>query len=166
MEKVLVSACLLGKPVQYNGKGLAAASDILTRWQIEGRLVLVCPEVDAGMSIPRAPAEIVRGDGTDVWLGKSEVIEETGTDVSVYFKKRAQLALALCQKHHIKVAVLTESSPSCGSNTIYNGHFSNNKIAGMGVTAALLRKHGIEVFSQYDLVAADSALQSVMPTGD
>lgn len=166
MEKVLVSACLLGKPVRYDAKGLAAASDILTRWQIEGRLVSVCPEVDAGMSIPRAPAEIVHGDGTDVWLGTSEVVEETGATVSAYFKKGAQLALALCQKHHIKVAVLTESSPSCGSNTIYDGHFSNHKVAGMGVTVALLRKNGVKVFSQHDLAAADRTLQSIALTED
>ena len=161
MEKVLVSACLLGKPVRYDGQGLTAADDILAAWQSAGQVVSVCPEVDAGMSIPRAPAEIVCGEGVDVWSGAAAVMEKTGTDVSDYFKKGARIALALCQKHNIKVAVLTEKSPSCGSKHIYDGSFSNRKISGAGVTATLLTQHGIHVFSQHELTQANMMLQQL-----
>ncbi|RLA38232.1 MAG: DUF523 domain-containing protein [Gammaproteobacteria bacterium] len=158
MEKILISACLLGKKVRYDGKILPVSDNLLERWMAEGRVIAVCPEVDAGMSIPRAPAEITDGTGYDVLAGTAEVLIENGDEVSAIFKKGAQLALALCQQHNIKVAVLTEGSPSCGSSSIYDGSFTRQKITGVGVTVALLKQHGIDVFSQHQLPEADRAL--------
>ncbi|WP_018915912.1 DUF523 domain-containing protein [Vreelandella zhanjiangensis] len=160
MEKVLVSACLLGRKVRYDGHAVSVSESILDQWRAEGRVISVCPEVDAGMSIPRAPAEIFAGDGYGVWAEAAAVVEASGSDVTDYFKKGAQLALALCQKHNIRVAVLTENSPSCGSSAIYDGSFTGRKIAGAGVTAALLRDNGIEVFSQYTIESANNVLHS------
>ncbi len=151
MEKVLVSSCLLGKRVRYDGKSLPASGSILEQWIATGKVISVCPEVDAGMSIPRAPAEISKGDGYGVWGGTAIVVDNAGMDVTAYFKKGAQMALELCKQHNIKVAVLTENSPSCGSSAIYDGSFTGKKIEGVGVTAALLRKNGIKVFSRHDL---------------
>ena len=162
MEKVLVSACLLGKPVRYDGNGLPTVSGILASWQLAGRVVSVCPEVDAGMRIPRAPAEIVHGNGAAVWAGTASVVDESGADVSAYFKQGAHIALALCQRHNIKVAVLTEKSPSCGSTVIYDGSFADRKISGAGVTATLLNQHGIHVFSQHQLEDANEMLQQLI----
>jgi len=159
LNKVLVSACLLGKRVRYDGRIKPVADTILEQWLAQGRVVSICPEVDAGMSIPRAPAEISAGDGHAVWAGTATVQTENGGEVSAYFKKGAQLTLSLCQQHAIKIAVLTEGSPSCGSSTIYDGSFSRQKMAGVGVTVALLQQHGIEVFSQYQLQEADRALE-------
>lgn len=158
MEKVLVSACLLGKRVRYDGKVLPASGSILEQWIATGRVISVCPEVDAGMSIPRASAEILKGDGYGVWTGTALVVEGTGVDVTAYFKKGAQIALKLCKQHNIKVAVLTEKSPSCGGSAIYDGSFTNKNIDGIGVTAALLRMNGIEIFSQHELDCANKAL--------
>jgi len=158
VEKILISACLLGKKVRYDGKILPVSDNLLERWMAEGRVIAVCPEVDAGMSIPRAPAEITDGTGYDVLAGTAEVLIENGDEVSAIFKKGAQLALALCQQHNIKVAVLTEGSPSCGSSSIYDGSFTRQKITGVGVTVALLKQHGIDVFSQHQLPEADRAL--------
>jgi uncharacterized protein YbbK (DUF523 family) len=45
MVKVLVSACLLGERVRYNGADARCASDVLDRWAREGRLEL--EEADA-----------------------------------------------------------------------------------------------------------------------
>jgi len=162
LNKVLISACLLGKRVRYDGRIKPIADTILQQWLAQGRLVSICPEVDAGMSIPRAPAEITAGDGQGVWAGTAQVLVEDGGDVSASFKKGAQLALSLCQQHAIKIAVLTEGSPSCGSSTIYDGSFSRQKMAGVGVTVALLQQHGIEVFSQYQLQEADRALIALL----
>lgn len=159
MEKILISACLLGKTVRYDGKTLAVTDKRLERWIAEERVISVCPEVDAGMSIPRAPAEISAGTGYEVLAGTAKVLVENGDEVSAQFKKGAQLALALCQQHNIKVAVLTEGSPSCGSSSIYDGSFTRQKIAGVGVTVALLQQHGIDVFNQYQLPEADRALR-------
>lgn len=158
-NKVLMSACLLGKQVRYDGGALPVSAQIVERWRSEGRVVSVCPEVEAGMSIPRAPAEIIAGTGDDVLAGAADVRERTGTSVTDEFVRGAHIALELCRRFDIKVAVLAESSPSCGSSTIYDGSFSGHKVAGAGVTAALLRKNGIEVFSQHDTAAADKALR-------
>jgi uncharacterized protein YbbK (DUF523 family) len=159
MEKVLISACLLGKRVWYDGNGLSVYDSILEQWKASGRVISICPEVDAGMSIPRAPAEILKGDGCNVWEGTALVVEDAGIEVTEYFKKGAQMALELCKKHNIKVAVLTENSPSCGSSVIYDGSFTSKKIDGVGVTAALLKNSGIAVFSQHNIESASKELQ-------
>lgn len=39
MQKVLVSACLLGQPVRYDGNSLRSSSNILEQWDREGRIV-------------------------------------------------------------------------------------------------------------------------------
>ncbi len=46
--------------------------------------------------------------------------------------------------------MLTDGSPTCGSQFIYDGTFSGRK-PGSGVAAALLREHGIAVFSDQQL---------------
>lgn len=158
MQRVLVSACLLGSRVRYDADALALSSAILERWLGEGRVVSVCPEVSAGMSIPRPPAEIFAGDGTAVLKGRARVIEKSGRDVTSAFRTGAETALTLCQRHGIRVAVLAEHSPSCGSTAIYDGHFIGTKVPGIGVTTALLKEHGIAVFSQHDIEAAQRAL--------
>src|SRR5688572_6402988 len=58
MVKVLVSACLLGERVRYNGADARCPSDVLERWAREGRLVPFCPEVAGGLPVPRPAAEI------------------------------------------------------------------------------------------------------------
>ncbi len=156
--KVLVSGCLLGNEVRYNGRSLSVSDAILEQWKKDGRIISICPEVDAGMSIPREAAEIVQGDGQGVWRGTASVVEKSGNDVTSLFVNGARLALETCRQHAIKVAVLTEGSPSCGSSTIYDGSFNKNKINGIGVTTALLREHDIAVFSQHSIPLAQEAL--------
>ena len=62
LERILVSSCLLGERVRYDGADANAASAALDRWQAEGRLVPFCPEVAGGLPVPRPPAEIDGGD--------------------------------------------------------------------------------------------------------
>lgn len=40
----MVSACLMGFQVRYNGSHKARLANVLSRWQSEGRLVTHCPE--------------------------------------------------------------------------------------------------------------------------
>ncbi|MBN3821378.1 DUF523 domain-containing protein, partial [Paraburkholderia sp. Se-20369] len=60
-QKILVSTCLLGQPVRYNGAAKTAAHHALDAWRRDGRLVPVCPELAAGFGVPRPPAEIAHG---------------------------------------------------------------------------------------------------------
>ena len=160
MEKILISACLLGKPVRYDGRVLTFDSHILKQWEKDGRIVSICPEVESGMSIPRTAAEIIGGDGIKVIKGKANVFDKNGEDVTMYFLNGADLALRKCKANNIKIALLTESSPSCGSRTIYDGSFIGKKIDGVGVTTALLKRNDVQVFSQFDILAANNALNT------
>ncbi|NIC04961.1 DUF523 domain-containing protein [Billgrantia bachuensis] len=161
MEKVLVSACLLGKRVRYDGGAKTLSSEILEKWQAEGRVVSVCPEVDAGLPTPRAPAEIIAGDGAGVLAGSAQIVDRCGENLTEAFLKGASLALQLCRRHGIKVAVLTEHSPSCGSTQIYDGSFSGTKRPGAGVTATLLRRHDVRVYGQHEIAEAQRVLEGL-----
>ncbi|MCE0494898.1 DUF523 domain-containing protein [Vibrio sp. DNF-1] len=115
--------------------------------QTHFNIVTFCPEVAAGLPIPRPSAEINIGTGADVLIGKAKVIDLEGSDASQAFLHGAKLALAMCLSENIRYALLTEASPSCGSALIYDGSFNGIKKVGEGVTAALLRQNGIRVFS-------------------
>lgn len=153
MRKILVSACLLGEVVRYDGTQFATDSQ-LARWQQQGRLVSVCPEVAGGLPVPRSPAEIVGGDGGQVLAGDAQVIVATREPVTDYFLRGAFKALALCEKHQIQLAILKSRSPSCGNEQCYDGGFNRRLVEGQGVTAALLQQHGIRVFSELQLEEA------------
>ncbi len=46
------------------------------------------------------------------------------------------------------MVILKERSPSCGSSMIYSGEFNGSKKKETGVTAALLKRNGIQVLSE------------------
>jgi uncharacterized protein YbbK (DUF523 family) len=157
MQKILVSRCLLGHRVRYDG-GASGPFDQLQQWLDEGRVVPLCPEVAGGLPTPRAAAEIPGGQGSEVLEGCAAVITTEGEDVSAQFLSGACQALELVQKHGIRVAVLKANSPSCGNLLTYDGTFSGVKVSGEGVTAALLKRNGVQVFSELELVEAATAL--------
>ncbi|CAG9271029.1 conserved hypothetical protein [Paraburkholderia unamae] len=159
LPKILVSACLLGSPVRYNGSAKTVAHALLDQWQREGRLVPVCPEVAGGFGVPRPPAEIAAAAcGAAVLAGTARVIDVRGMDVTSHFVDGAQAALELALAHDCRFALLTDASPSCGSHAIYDGSFAGRKHAGAGVTTALLRQHGIEVFAETEIDALEARL--------
>lgn len=156
-SKVLVSACLLGQPVRYDGRA-SGHPDLLKQWQAEGRVVPLCPEVAGGLPTPRPAAEIQGGQGGQVLDGQVQVLTVAGEDVSAAFLSGARQALALVRRHGIRVAVLKSGSPSCGNRLTYDGSFSGVKVPGEGVVAALLRREGVRVFSELELDEAQRAL--------
>ncbi|UMZ11783.1 DUF523 domain-containing protein [Pseudomonas sp. MPFS] len=160
MHKILVSRCLLGHRVRYDG-GASGPFDQLAAWQQEGRVVALCPEVAGGLPTPRAAAEIPGGQGVDVLQGRAPVMTTEGEDVSAEFLSGARQALALVEKHGIRIAVLKANSPSCGNLLTYDGTFSGVKVPGEGVTAALLKQHGVQVFSELQLLEAARALAAL-----
>jgi uncharacterized protein YbbK (DUF523 family) len=83
-----------------------------------------------------------------VLQGQARVLGTDGADVSAAFRSGAEQALALAREHGIRLAVLKQSSPSCGSLDIYDGSFGGRRIAGQGVTAALLSQAGIAIFDE------------------
>ena len=164
MNKILVSACLLGERVRYDGSDNEVDHWLLEEWNAQGRLVTFCPEVAGGLGIPRAPAEISDGGGITVLAGKARVFDDRSCDVSEAFILGAQKALSFAQQHQVKIAILKEGSPSCGSSNIYDGSFSGLKIRGQGVTSALFDQYGIRVFNEQGILAAEQYLEMLENT--
>ena len=148
-EPVLVSACLAGIPVRHDGSSneRSAVAELVA----QGRAVLVCPEVDGGLGTPRPPAEIVGGDGSDVLAGRARVLTVDGVDMTEPYVRGARLALEAAQVAGAATAILKARSPSCGRDAIYDGTHSRTLTEGDGVTAALLRAHGLTVLTEEDL---------------
>jgi uncharacterized protein YbbK (DUF523 family) len=139
MEKILISACLVGDKVKYDGHSNYNEKVKLLLEKYE--LVPFCPEVEGGLTTPRKPSERV----------KDRVKMEGGKDVTKNFQNGAELALNICLYLGIKIAILKENSPSCGVNKIYDGSFSHKLIDGQGVTAELLKRKGIKVISENEI---------------
>jgi uncharacterized protein YbbK (DUF523 family) len=153
MEKVLISACLLGEPVRYHGGASTLDHPILRHWQREGRLVPICPEVAGGLSIPRPPAELVQ-------LGEQmRIVTSEGIDVTAAFEAGSRWAAETCAASGARVAILKDDSPSCGSHFIFDGTFTGRRTAGEGVTARRLRAAGVKVFSEHEVDAAADYLE-------
>lgn len=158
IHKVLVSRCLLGHRVRYDGNSSGHPGQ-LAEWQGQGRVVALCPEVAGGLPTPRPPAEIRGGQGGAVLDGLLPVLTIEGEDVTAAFVDGAEQALALVRQHGIRLALLKARSPSCGNLENYDGSFSGVRVAGEGVTAALLKRVGVKVFNegQLDEAAAELA---------
>lgn len=131
--KILVSACLLGADCKYNQKNndCQRVRELIK----EHEIVPVCPEIMGGLPTPRIPAEIC-GD---------RVITKDGRDVTAQYQKGASETLKLAKLYGCNLAVLKERSPSCGCGMVYDGTFSKTLTEGDGITAALLKKNGIQV---------------------
>lgn len=141
-----MSACFAGIHCRFDQRHQQV--DEILELVKKGEAIPICPEQMGGLSTPRSPAEIVGGDGEDVLDGKAKVINREGKDVTEAFLQGAREALRIAQTVGAQKAILKERSPSCGSCMIYDGSFSGKKKPGIGVTAALLRRHGIEVCSE------------------
>lgn len=166
MIKVLVSACLLGERVRYDGTAASCDVDALRRWAAESRIVPFCPEVAAGLSIPRLPAEIEPGAvGADVLAGKARIRRSDGVDVTEAYLRGATLAVEAARTAGVRLAVLKERSPSCGVTAIHDGAFTGQTKPGHGVTAALLARHGVRVFSDAQIAQAAASLQVLQGDG-
>ncbi len=141
----MISACLLGVNCKYNGsnnehEGVRALA-------LDKDYILVCPEVLAGFSSPRPPAEIREG----------RVYNNLGIDLTEGFIKGAEMSYDLALKkaeelnQPIEMAILKAKSPSCGCGKIYDGSFSHIVMEGDGITAAFLKTKGIPVLTEEDL---------------
>lgn len=152
MEKILVSACLVGARVRYDGADNYCDNSTFLKLLSEGRIITICPEAASGCSIPRPPVEIIgTNSGAGVFNGTSKAMTKAGTDVSEMFISGAKIALDLALQNNIKIAIFKSKSPSCGSSKIYDGHFNKTIIDGDGVTVFLLKQNGIEVYSEKEI---------------
>ena len=123
---------MLGLNCRYNGEIKTNSKVVkLAKKEI---LIPVCPEQLGGLPTPREAAQR-RG---------KKVITKSGKDVSKKFRDGAKEVLKMVKLLGVKEAILKQRSPSCGCGQIYDGSFSKTVIRGDGVTAALLKKNGID----------------------
>ena len=134
--KIIVSACLLGDNVKYNG-GNNLNTDLINFLK-DYEVIKVCPECFGNLPIPRSPSEIV----------DDKVYSKDGIDVTDEFNLGANKTLKIAKENNIKIAILKSNSPSCGSGMIYDGTFTHNLVNGDGITAKLLKENGIMVFNE------------------
>lgn len=146
---IIVSACLCGINTRYDGK--SNLNEKVMKLLKEGKAVLVCPEQLGGLSTPRPPHEIAHGTGAQVLYGDAKVISIEGRDGTLEFIKGAEETLKIAKEVNANIAILKAKSPSCGKGKIYDGSFSGKKIDGNGVTAELLIRNGITVYSEEEL---------------
>lgn len=139
MEKLLISACLLGEKCRYDGR--SKPNELALRLASKYELIPICPEVMGGLPTPRKPSEI----------NGERVIMVDGTDVTAEYKRGADIALKLALENGCKIAILKSLSPSCGKGSIYDGTYTKTVVNGNGVTAKRLIENGIEVLDETEI---------------
>ena len=102
-------------------------------------------------------------EGRSYCTSEISVINKDGEDVTEFFRRGAEICMekvmAACgtpdQRNYEppELAILKANSPSCGSGCIYDGTFTGTLTKGDGVFAALLKKAGIQVITEEDIVA-------------
>lgn len=137
--KILVSACLLGENCKYNGGNNYNAS--VSEFAKDKDVLLICPEMMAGMGCPRTPIEIVDG----------VLMDRNGNNVDAAMRKAIEKAMEMIRKENIRCAVLQSRSPTCGVNQVYDGSFSGRLINGSGLFAQALKDVGYQVIDAEDI---------------
>lgn len=148
-EKVLISACLIGRPVRYDGKSKEVKGLLeLTKYY---DLIPICPESSGGLKIPRDPSEIV-GD---------KVLSKKGRDVTDNYNDGAYWASVVCKMQNIKLAILKEKSPSCGTHYIHDGSFTDKVVEGQGITARKLMIMGVKCINEQEALELLESLKQI-----
>lgn len=137
---MLISACLLGLPTRYDGS--ARPTIELIEYALSHPVIPICPEQLGGLPTPRPVNFLVGGTGKDVLRGRAQVLNKEGKDVTSQFLKGAELTAQIARLSGAKKAILKARSPSCGVRTTSCQHGKTN---GPGVTAALLKKLGLQL---------------------
>ena len=137
--KILVSACLLGENCKYNGGN--NYSEAVAEFTKNKTVILVCPEIMAGMGCPRAPIEIVNG----------VLMDREGNNVDDAMREAVALMMERVGREEIQCAILQSRSPTCGVNQVYDGSFSGKLIPGSGIFAQALKAAGYPVIDAEDV---------------
>ncbi len=145
--RVAFSECLLGAPVRYDGgaKPVAAVIELSDKVQA----CALCPERDAGLSVPRLPAEL---------CGERVVLSD-GRDVTEAFVRGADFAACEAMHHGVTLAVLKSKSPSCGAGVVYDGTHTSTLIAGDGLLTRRLREKGVCVVTEDTVKACKPSVE-------
>jgi uncharacterized protein YbbK (DUF523 family) len=152
MNKVLISACLLGENVRYDGRHNLINHPLLEKLKSENRLVTICPEVAGGLPVPRPYATIARRIPV-------EVITDEGDDVTPQFVLGAELTAELAKREGCIAALMKADSPACGNRDISGAAFSGKEASGAGIAAQEVIESGIPVFNETEIDRLEAMLE-------
>ena len=107
---VYISACLLGERVRYDGDQKQLPRDSLAVLQKQLQLRGICPEVGAGLSVPRPPVQLTRTGQALRAIGRND----PNLDVTEPLQRYADESLMQAQQAQPCGYVLKARSPSCG----------------------------------------------------
>ncbi len=137
--KTVVSACLLGRNCKYNGGN--NENEKVKAFVRDRDVIEVCPEVLAGLGIPRTPIEIVDGI----------VMDREGNCPHNALSAAVEQILKQLATEEVECVILKSRSPTCGVRQVYDGTFSGRLVDGQGVLAKALMDAGYRVLEAEDL---------------
>ncbi|MCL2335788.1 MAG: DUF523 domain-containing protein [Firmicutes bacterium] len=140
----VVSSCLLGQKCRYNATDCYRPALLET---LSDNYIKLCPELLAGLSIPRLPCEIVGGGGKEVLRGNAVILDRQGADITDVMVAGARKAAEICRQKGVTRAYLKSNSPTCGCGQVFDGSFTGTLTGGNGLFAELLLQNGIDVVS-------------------
>ena len=105
-----VSRCLLGDAVRYDGRSKANTIVIEKLGEIF-TLVPVCPEVEAGLSVPRPPVQLTSSINNPKLTGR----DDASLDVTNIMQRYCNTKPA--ELDHLSGFIFKSRSPSCGLNS-------------------------------------------------
>lgn len=136
---ILVSACLLGKNCKYNGSNNYSAK--VAEFIKDYDVIPICPEVMAGLSIPREPLEICN----------NRLITKEGADYTKNMMQACDEIKKIINEKKPILAILKARSPSCGKGAIYDGTFTNTIVSKNGMACDVILKEGIKVLHEEEI---------------
>ena len=129
----------MGDRCKYNGQ--SNRNELAIEYLRDKDVVKICPEMLAGMGIPRPCAEIVEGI----------VMDEHGENVDDTYRRAVELALKTIENQPFDLVILQSRSPTCGVNEVYDGSFTGRLVPGSGLFAKALKDAGYRILDVSDL---------------
>ncbi len=132
--KIGVSTCLLGEPVRYDGRG--RRNDLVIEiLSPRFELIPVCPEVEAGLGVPRPPVQLV---GDPLWP-RARGVEERWLDVTAELECFS--AIRVKTFSHLSGFLFKARSPSCGLDVPIYDQDGRETGRGRGIFVRILKEH-------------------------
>lgn len=136
--RVGISRCLLGDRVRYDGGHKREPALIDIAGQVEW--VPVCPELEAGMGVPREPIHLLLGrDAAADASPRIHAVEvRTGRDWTDRLEQWSRDRISDLAGLRLAGFVLKARSPSCGLRDVPIGGAGDHASSGSGLFAAAL----------------------------
>ena len=123
----------MGKKCKYNGGD--NYDPFLESLLKDDEVILICPETEGGLPVPRNPVE----------LNGNKALDREGNDYTSFFSKGVEIVVEKAEKEQPDAFILQPRSPTCGYGFIYDGTFSKTLIKGNGLLVQKLLDKGYKI---------------------